>query len=380
MVSNQYTLYGMAASLYTGKVRAYMRRNHVPFREEKAGDERFNNVVTKEVGRWIIPVIETPDGAYVQDGTDILDYFESRGFSKQSIYPGDPKLKVIAHVFELYGGEGMLRAAMHYRWNFDETNLNFLRATFEDVLPNGLSAEERDPIFLHASGRMRKAAVAFGVIPETYETIESTYAEFLSLFNAHLESWPYLFGGAPTLGDYGLFSPLYAHLARDPKPLHLMQTRAPRVFRWTERMNMPETFQDEATLKSGPGLFEFDALPETLKALMVFIAEDYLPEITAHIDFTNNWLRGQDAPQLKPGVLGRGIGMTTFDWRGHSISTVVMPYRFYLLQRLTDAFEALNNTDRAEVEGLFDKTGLSPILRMKTTRRVVRENHLEGWA
>jgi hypothetical protein len=71
-MTDQYTLYGMAASLYTGKVRAYMRRNHVEFREEKAGGEHFNTVVTKEVGRWIIPVIETPNGEYVQDGTDIL--------------------------------------------------------------------------------------------------------------------------------------------------------------------------------------------------------------------------------------------------------------------------------------------------------------------
>ena len=220
-------LYGMAASLYTGKVRAYMRRNHVPFIEEKAGGERFNTVVKEAVGRWIIPVIETPDGEFVQDGTDILDYFESKGYSAQSIYPTDPVLNIISHLFELFGGEGMLRAAMHYRWNFDDTNLNFLRHTFEDVLPNGLTKEEREPVFLHASGRMRRASVAFGVTPETYQTIEESYSEFLTLFNTHLEDRPFLLGGYPTLGDYGLFSPLYAHLGRDPKPLQLMQMTAP---------------------------------------------------------------------------------------------------------------------------------------------------------
>ncbi|MDG1825309.1 MAG: glutathione S-transferase [Henriciella sp.] len=379
-MTDQYTLYGMAASLYTGKVCAYMRRNHVEFREEKAGGEHFNTVVTKEVGRWIIPVIETPDGEYVQDGTDILDYFETRGFSKQSIYPEDPKLEVIAHLFELYGGEGMLRAAMHYRWNFDETNLNFLQTTFEDVLPNDLSAEEREPVFLHASGRMRKAAIAFGATPETYETIETSYSKFLSLYETHLERRPFLFGGYPTIGDYGLFSPLYAHLGRDPKPLQLMQMTAPRVYRWTERMNAPEIVHDETALKSGPGLFSFDAIPETLKSLMAFIAEDYVPEISAHVKFTNEWLSEQDAPTLKPGALGRGIGMATFEWRGHTIQTAVMPYRLYLLQRVTDAFEALNASDKAEVESLFEETNLAPLLRLKTTRRVIRENHLEGWA
>jgi glutathione S-transferase len=379
-MTDTFTLYGMAASLYTGKVRAYMRRNQIPFREEKAGGARFNTVVSKAVGRWIIPVIETPDGAFVQDGTDILDYFERAGFSKQSIYPADPKLTVIAHVFELFGGEGLLRPAMHYRWNFDETNLAFLRTAFEDVLPNGLDPASREQAFLHASGRMRKATVVFGVTPDTYQTVEDTYADFLARFEAHLADYPFLLGGAPTLGDYGLFSALYAHLARDPKPLHIMQTTAPRVFRWTERMNMAEHFEDEITLKAGPDLLNPAALPDTLKAMMRFVAEDYLGELTAHVAFTNTWLADQDDHRLKPGVLGRGIGVATFDWRGHEITTTVMPYRIYLLQRITDAFDGLDADDQASLRALFEETGLAGLLELRATKRVIRKNHLEGWA
>lgn len=372
-------LYGMAASLYTGKVRAYMRRNHVPFIEEKAGGERFNTVVKEAVGRWIIPVIETPDGEFVQDGTDILDYFESKGYSAQSIYPTDPVLNIISHLFELFGGEGMLRAAMHYRWNFDDTNLNFLRHTFEDVLPNGLTKEEREPVFLHASGRMRRASVAFGVTPDTYQTIEESYSEFLTLFNTHLEDRPFLLGGFPTLGDYGLFSPLYAHLARDPKPLQLMQMTAPIVFRWTERMNIPEYVIDERQLKSGDGLFDGANIPDTLKALMRFIAEDYLPEISAHVAFTNDWLASQTDATLAPTSLGRGIGMAEFNWRGHTVKTAVMPYRTYLLQRLQDAFDGLTANDQASVRGLLSETNLAALLELRSSRRISRKEHLEVW-
>ena len=56
---------------------------------------------------------------------------------------------------------------MHYRWNFDEINLPFIREVFRDVLPSGLAKEAEDAAFLHASGRMREAAVVFGVNPET---------------------------------------------------------------------------------------------------------------------------------------------------------------------------------------------------------------------
>jgi glutathione S-transferase len=379
-MTNTHKLYGMAGSLYTGKVRAYLRRNHIPFTEHKAGGERFNTVVRKAVGRWIIPVIETPDGEFIQDGTDILDHFENKGASRQSIYPKDVRLRIVAHLFELFGGEGLLRPAMHYRWNFDDDNLHFLTTSFEDVLPNGLSAEERQAAFLHASGRMRKAAVAFGVKPETFETIQDSYAEFLSLMNAHLVERPYLLGGHPTVGDYGLFGPLYPHLARDPKPLHLMQTHAPRVHRWTERMNMPETFVDEATLKAGDQLNSADDIPNTLKAMMRFVAEDYLPELSAHIVFTNEWLKQQSDETLKQSGPGRSIGMAEFEWRGHTLSTAVMPYRNYLLQRLHAVYDEMDEAGQNWTRALFADTGLSLILDLRSPRKVVRKDHLEAWA
>ena len=72
--------------------------------------------------------------------------------------------------------------------------------------------------------------------------------------------------------------------------------------------------------------------------------------------------------------------MTSFEWRGHDITTAVMPYRFFLLQRLTDWVGSLEDKDRMAVCALFAATGLASILDLKTTRRVERKNHLEVWA
>jgi len=379
-MTKPHILYGMAGSLYTGKVRAYMRQNHIPFVEHKAGGKGFSGQIVPKVGRWIIPVVETPEGEVIQDGTVILDYFEASGASKKSIYPKTPVMRAVAHLFELFGSEGLLRPAMHYRWNFDEINLPFLRTVFGDVLPNGLTGEAKEQAFLHASGRMRKAAVAFGVTPETFDTVVGSYADFLGRFNTHLQQTPFLLGGHATIGDFGLFGPLYAHLARDPKPLHLMQTTAPRVFRWTERMNMPETFIDEEVEQVGDALFADNEIPGTLKSLMKFAAEEYLGEIAAHVEFANNWLAEQTGSDPTKMGLGRGIGMTSFDWRGHEITTAVMPYRFFLLQRLTDWVESLEDKDRMAVGALFAETGLAWILDLKTSRRVIRKDHLEVWA
>ena len=75
MMSKDFYLYGMQASLYTGKARAYMRRNRIPVTERGAGHPEFTGRLFPHMGRFIMPVIETPSGDIVQDGTDILDYF-----------------------------------------------------------------------------------------------------------------------------------------------------------------------------------------------------------------------------------------------------------------------------------------------------------------
>lgn len=78
------------------------------------------------------------------------------------------------------------------------------------------TGDERATVFGMASRRMRKAMAIFGVSPETIPAVEASYAHFLHLFNEHLAASPYLLGGRPTIGDYALVAPLYAHLARDP--------------------------------------------------------------------------------------------------------------------------------------------------------------------
>ena len=378
-----YTLYGMAGSLYTARARSYMRMHAVPFTEIKAGSEEFTGEIVPQIGRWIIPVIKTPEGSIIQDGADIIDHFDGAGFSKKPIYPADPKLLTIAHFFELFGSHGLLRPAMHYRWNFDEVNLPFLQETFRDVLPSDLPKGAEDAAFLHASGRMRKAAEVFGVNPDTYKLVEESYAQFLLLMERHLRKHPFILGGHATIADYGLIGAMYAHLARDPVPLRLMQVSAPSVFRWVERMNMAEVFVDEAMDHSGGELFDSASLPESLLHLMRFAADDYLPEITAHVERANSWLERH--PEVETGSptnnksMKSGMGLAPFEWRGAAIETVVIPYRFYLLQRLQDAFDRQSDEDQSAIRVVFESTELAGLFTLRTSRRIERKDNQEVW-
>jgi len=378
-----YTLYGMAGSLYTARARSYMRVNAVPFTELKAGGKEFTEQIVPQIGRWIIPTIKTPSGEIIQDGADIIDHLDAKGFSKTPIYPEEPTILAIAHLFELFGSHGLLRPAMHYRWNFDDVNLRFLRNTFRDVLPSGLPRDAERPAFDHASGRMRLAATVFGVNPDTYDLVEESYTQFLALMEDHLRDHPFMLGGHPTIADYGLIGAMYAHLGRDPAPLHLMQTLAPNVFRWVERMNMAEIFIDEASASADGKLLAGDVLPETLLKLMLFVADDYLPEITAHVECANEWLIQN--PEIEAGTptnnksMKSGFGLAPFDWRGVEIATVVIPYRFYLLHRLQDAVVDQADDGRAAISAVFENTGLGELLKLKMNRRIERNDNQEVW-
>lgn len=377
-----YNLYGTPGSLYTGKARSYLIKQGVPFENRAAGEARFREEILPAVGRWIIPVLETLDGEFVQDGSEIIAWFEARGGALHPAYPTTARHRVIAQIFELFGGEGLLRPAMHYRWNFDEVNQPFLGRDFAASLAPGAGPDEAETVFKFAASRMRKAMASFGVSPDSIPLVEASYERFLDLFEAHLTHSPYLLGGAPTLGDYGLIAPLYAHLGRDPYPARLMQARAFRVWRWTERMNAPD--QDAGDYGSpAETLFEADAVPDTLKALLGFVAEDYLPEVRAYVAHANQWLA--ERPDLEPGTTGlakpteRSIGKVAFNWRGVEIEVAVMPYRLWLLQKVQDAVDGLDPAGRLAAEALLAETGLSELLTLRTSRRVERKGQLEVW-
>lgn len=375
-------LFGMPASLYTAKVRSYLRKQALPFEEHGVATAEYQTKVLPEIQRMIMPVITTDAGEIVQDGADIIRFCESQYDTRHQLLPDAPLLRSISYLFELFGGEGLLRPAMHYRWNFDDINLDFLRAEFRCLAPADMSEDDWPPIFEHASGRMRKAASAFGVNEQSAPIIEASYDEFLQLFNTHLKDYPYLLGGRPTLGDYALMGPLYAHLYRDPKPGMIMRQKAPLVARWVERMNTIETCWTDYVSVSEE-LLDDSNLPDTLLALIRFVAVDYAPEILAHVDYANQWLA--DRPDLPAHSSGfdkaskRDIGAVAFEWRGTTINTWVMPYRFYLLQFLQDSFDQCSAADQANIEQTFTTCGLAELLHRKTTRRVVRKQHLEVW-
>ena len=124
------TIFGAPVGLYTGKVRCYLRKQSIPYVEALPGDPRFQKIVLPAIGRFQNPVLMTDDGEIVQDTADIIDWCETRGLGRISVYPETPLQKLAALTLDLFGGEGLVRAAMHYRWSFRSYQEQFIAHEF----------------------------------------------------------------------------------------------------------------------------------------------------------------------------------------------------------------------------------------------------------
>ena len=374
-MTEPHRLYAITHSLYSGRARSYLIKQGIPFRELSTGHESFKSEVLPKGRLPTIPTLVTPAGEVIRDGAAIIEHFEAA--SGRPCRPAGPRQQVISALFDVIGTDGLLRPAMHYRWNFPEENLDFVRYHF---LHSQRDVPEREAKTEHMMDRMRYAAQLFGVTEQTTELVEGLYLEYLAALNAHFEHYPYLLGWRPCIGDFGLLAPMYAHLGRDPYPARLMQQKATRVYRWVERMNRADQDAPEY-FEAGTDFLAEDEVPDSLLAVLKVIAEDFVPETRAAADRIDAWL-AEKKPESGASAalrLSEGMGNAEFSVRGQAVSAVAQPYRFFLLQRVQDACAGLEGDARTRVEIMLEACGMADILSIRLDRKLGRADNLEVW-
>lgn len=376
-------MFGAPVGLYTGKVRCYLRKQGIPYVEKLPTDRTFRKEILPAIQRFMNPVILMPDGTIVQDTADILDYLEAAGLARTEQRPRTPRQKLVALALDLFGGEGLVRPSMHYRWNFLAENESFLRHEFGLAYRAiGMDAEAQKQQLDMFMGYLQTHLPNLGITPDTIPAIEESYTDLLAALDAHFREHPYALGGRPTCADYGLMAPLWAHLGRDPYPSALMKRHATSVFRWTERMNACDDDMPEFP-RQAPELPDGDEVPETLLPVLALMARDFLPELREQVAGTNAWLQAhpgiEDGMPCTPSPADRGFAKGSFVLRGATVTWAMPVYTLCMLQRVTDAYDALAPAERESVAALFARAGLEPLLTLKAARRVERRHHLETW-
>lgn len=354
-----YTLYGVELSLYSGKVRSYLRYKGVDWHEVAPTKEIFVSEILPVAGAPIIPVIKVNDGTLIQDSTEIIDYIEQR-HPENSIYPDTPKQKLAALLLEWFGDEWLLIPAMHYRWSYLEQQHDFIMSEFgQRILPNA-PLEQQIAAGIKASQPFRNSAISLGVLPETIPGIEQSYLQFLATLNAHFTQHNFLFGERPSIADYGFHGCLYAHLARDPYPGKLMREKAPEVFKWVERMNNPTPL---------PGNFlSNDEVPEALISILQVQAKEQLSIITAIIKANEKYLAEHPGASIP-----RRLGFQTFTIGETQGVKVIHSYSQWMYQRAYNYYHSLSGNDKLQADQLLHQINAFDTFQQKINKQVARK-------
>ena len=334
-------LYGAEISYYTGKVRAYLRWKGLRF-EEIAADQRvYRTVILPRVGFPVIPVLVLPDDTTLQDSTDILDALEAR-HPQPAITPPGPVQRLVARLLELYGDEWLVIPAMHYRWHH---NRDWALAAFGALSAPAAPPEEQLAIGRQRAAPFAQAAELLGAVPAMHAAIEASYEGLLAELDAHFAAWPCALGSRPSVADFGLYGPLYAHQYRDPASGALMRARAPHLVAWVERLrDAPAPGQGDWA----PG----DQVPDTLLPVLRRQMREQLPVLADTAERLRAWLAAHPGEPVP-----RALGSHDYTLEGASGPRLVRPYSLWMLQRARDCYRALQDADRARADALLDAIG-----------------------
>lgn len=357
-----YRLFGADVSYYSAKVDAWLAYKRIPHRRELATREVFACEILPRVGYPVIPVLVTPDGATLQDTSEMIDALEA-AHPEPPTLPTDAAGRFLCLLFELLCDEWIKVPALHYRWHYDA---DFAADEFgrnnDPALP---PARQRD-IGRKIAARFSGWCTPLGVCAATMPAIEADYRALLSLLDAHFAHWPTLLGGAPSLCDFALYGPLHAHMLRDPHAGALMRALAPQVVRYLEALRAVPA----AARLDG----ELGALPATLLPVLRLLLRDYVPILVAQHQAMQAWLAATTTREVPRSL---GSHEVTFG-RGTSHAARgprdLFSYDSWMLQRALDVHGRADAAGRRAIADLCATLDASPLLDLDFTRRLQREH------
>jgi glutathione S-transferase len=378
-----YTFWGGALSLFSGKVRSYLIKKGIPYREFYASHPDFQARMRPIVRLGVTPILETPQREVLQDSTEIIEFMEGR-LTERPMIPASPVQRAVARLLDAYGTEHLMLPAMHFRWAEPYLSMqrHFLNAEFGRVSHIGSDRETR----LAAGERM---IAYFGSIlpnmggtPDTAPAIEAVYFDLLDLLDVHFQHVPYLLGGHPSIADFGFMAPLYAHLGRDPVPAQMMALRAPNVARWKERMNLA-VIEDAEFPDCAAAFPAADTLPPTLEPILELLFRDWTAELLANARCFNGWVAAHpDMPRGKLVCLdGKRrvhptLGPIEYTLRGMPIRRASAPQTLWHFDKAQAQARALTGAAGDRFAALMHRVGGEAAMALRLDRPIRREDYV----
>ena len=359
-------MYGAEFSLYSGKLRSYLRKKGIEFTEIQPWLMTYRKFIVPRTGVRYIPVLQTPEDEVWQDTTVIIDHMEQR-FPQPPVYPPTPRRKLAALILELFGDEWLLLPAMHYRWNYPEDNLQFLYGEFGNLAFPRLPAFMQRKVGKKLGDRFRNVVPKLGITEETIPALESWYEGLLGDLNEHFLHHDFLLGQSPTIADFGFIGPFYGHLYRDPYPGKLMRKSAPRVVDWVERMISAQAFDTSAVTDP---LEVADEIPASLMPVLSRFANEQLPVLVDTARVLDDQAAGIGKEEVP-----RFLGTHQVKVAGVPAERIVIPYSLWMFQRPLDFLRSLKGEERIQADRLLELIGAGSLFDLQQKVHLKRENN-----
>jgi glutathione S-transferase len=225
MYKGVYTLIGQELSMFTRKLEAQLRYQHIPYQWEIKNKENTESINSR-VGTHFIPILKTPDGWMLIDTISIGPFLHDR-FNNCPVIPSTPAQRGACFVLEDFFNHWYPRHALHSRWCYPEnvfiTGQRFgsnvlLGKHIDDELTDDEKTlvENYGEVMYDSFGAA--ACEVQGAGPEKSDAIKSDFARLLTLLSAHLQQHKFLLGDRACLADFALVGPFAAHFLLDPEP------------------------------------------------------------------------------------------------------------------------------------------------------------------
>ncbi|MBE7637805.1 glutathione S-transferase family protein [Sneathiella sp. P13V-1] len=236
MGNEHYIIYGSEFSPFSVKVRSYFRYKNIPHEWRPRTKENIEDF-QKHAKLPLVPLVICPNGDVLQDSTPILEKMEQL-FPENSINPVSQELQFLSQMIEEYADEWGNKPMFHYRWWREADQIEVSEGLASTIAPNA-SPDEQSLFAEQLRTRMVPRLSFVGSNEQNKETIERSLDDLLHLLEKHLTKRRFIFGGKPSLADFGLFGQLYG-CTQQPTTRAILK-EYPEILVWIEQMLRPES-------------------------------------------------------------------------------------------------------------------------------------------
>jgi len=286
----------------------------------------------------LIPLLFFPNGDTMQDSTPILERLDAE-YPEPSMHPQDPALWFLSCLFEEFGDEWCNKLMFFQRWFYEAdakaTGQRLARERFSGEWWSGAARPFAARMMVR---RMVPRLVYSGGNETNIPQLKLSFQNLSALLEAHFQRRPYLLGGRPCFGDFGLWCNFYQAWT-DPTANAYLEANAPALVAYIKRMLEP----------SVEGEFDaLQALKPTLTPILVQeMATRFLPWMAAN----HRAFHG-------------GQKETRLEMNGQLFQQKTFKYQAVTLDELRRKFSTV--ADDANLARLLETTGCLPFMTAGT--------------